>query len=40
MAYVPADKSVLKAGVNVVASMKKLPDGSFETGRVTVGRDD
>lgn len=37
--YVPADKSDLKAGAKVVAFMKKLPDGSFETNRVSVGRD-
>jgi hypothetical protein len=37
--YVPADKSELKAGAKVIAFMKKLPDGSFETNRVSVGRD-
>jgi hypothetical protein len=37
--YVPADKSDLKAGAQVIAFMKKLPDGSFETNRVSVGRD-
>jgi hypothetical protein len=37
--YVPADKSDLKAGAKVIAFMKKLPDGSFETNRVSVGRD-
>jgi hypothetical protein len=37
--YVPADKSDLRAGANVIAVMKKLPDGSFETNRVSVGRD-
>jgi len=37
--YVPADKSELKAGAKVIAGMKKLPDGSFETSRVSVGRD-
>jgi hypothetical protein len=37
--YVPADKSDLKAGAKVIAMMKKLPDGSFETSRVSVGRD-
>ncbi len=37
--YVPADKSDLKAGAKVTAFMKKLPDGSFETNRVSVGRD-
>jgi hypothetical protein len=37
--YVPGNKSELKAGANVIAFMKKLPDGSFETDRVSVGRD-
>jgi hypothetical protein len=37
--YVPADKSDLKAGARVIAFMKQLPDGSFETSRVSVGRD-
>jgi hypothetical protein len=37
--YVPAEKSDLKAGAKVIAFMKKLPDGSFETNRVSVGRD-
>ncbi len=37
--YVPADRSDLKAGAKVIAFMKKLPDGSFETNRVSVGRD-
>jgi hypothetical protein len=37
--YVPADKTDLKAGAKVIAAMKKLPDGSFETNRVSVGRD-
>ena len=37
--YVPADKSDLKTGAKVIAFMKQLPDGSFETNRVSVGRD-
>ena len=37
--YVPAEKSDLKAGAKVIAFMKQLPDGSFETNRVNVGRD-
>ena len=37
--YVPADKSELKAGAKVIAFMKKLPDGSFEANRISVGRD-
>ena len=37
--YVPADKTDLKPGAKIIAFMKKLPDGSFETNRVSVGRD-
>src|SRR5438445_6958235 len=37
--YVPAGKSDLKPGAKVIAFMKKLPDGSHETSRVSVGRD-
>jgi hypothetical protein len=37
--YVPGDKSELKPGAKVIAFMKKLPDGSLETNRVSVGRD-
>ncbi|GAC1496067.1 MAG: hypothetical protein NVS2B1_04040 [Bradyrhizobium sp.] len=37
--YVPAGKSDLRAGAKVIATMKKLADGSFETSRVSVGRD-
>ncbi|MBR0787346.1 hypothetical protein [Bradyrhizobium iriomotense] len=37
--YVPGDKSDLKTGAKVIAFMKQLPDGSFETNRVSVGRD-
>jgi hypothetical protein len=37
--YVPADRSDLKAGAKVIAFIKKLPDGSFETNRISVGRD-
>jgi len=39
VSYVPADKSDLKPGAKVIAFMKQLPDGSFETNRVSVGRD-
>lgn len=39
VSYVPADKSDLKPGAKVIAFMKKLPDGSFETSRISVGRD-
>src|SRR3954469_3610027 len=35
--YVPADKSDLKAGAKIIAFMKKLPDGTFEATRVSVG---
>ena len=37
--YVPGGKSDLTPGAKVIAFMKKLPDGSFETNRVSVGRD-
>jgi hypothetical protein len=37
--YVSADKSDLKPGAKVIAFMKQLPDGSFESNRVSVGRD-
>jgi hypothetical protein len=37
--YVPADKSDLKAGAKIIAFVKKLPDGSYETDRISVGRD-
>lgn len=37
--YVPADKSDLQPGAKVIAFIKKLPDGSLETSRVSVGRD-
>jgi hypothetical protein len=35
--YVPADKSELKAGAKVIAFFKKLPDGSYEANRISVG---
>jgi hypothetical protein len=37
--YVPADRSELKSGARIIAFVKQLPDGSFETNRVSVGRD-
>jgi hypothetical protein len=37
--YVPGDKSDLKAGARIIAFVKQLPDGSFESNRVSVGRD-
>ncbi len=39
VSYVPGDRSDLKAGAKVIAFVKKLPDGSFETNRIGVGRD-
>jgi hypothetical protein len=35
--YVHAEKSELKAGAKVIAFFKKLPDGSFEATRISVG---
>jgi hypothetical protein len=35
--YVPADRSELKAGAKVIAFFKKLPEGSFEANRISVG---
>jgi hypothetical protein len=37
--YVPADKSDLKAGAKIIAFVKQLPDGLYETNRISVGRD-
>jgi hypothetical protein len=37
--YVPGDRSDLKPGVKIIAFVKQLPDGSFESSRVSVGRD-
>jgi hypothetical protein len=37
--YVPGDKSDLKAGAKIIAFIKKLPDGSYEANRISVGRD-
>jgi len=37
--YVAADKSELKPGAKIIAFVKPLPDGSFETNRISVGRD-
>jgi hypothetical protein len=37
--FVPGETSELKPGAKVIAFMKQLPDGSFETSRVNVGRD-
>ena len=35
--YVPAAKSELKAGAKIIAFFKKLPDGSLEANRISVG---
>src|SRR6201993_2809749 len=37
--YVPAEKSDLKAGAKIIAFVKQLPDASFESNRISVGRD-
>ena len=37
--YVPGEKADLKAGARIIAFIKQLPDGSFETNRVSVGRE-
>ena len=37
--YVPADRSDLKPGAKIIAFVKQLPDGSFESSRINVGRD-
>jgi hypothetical protein len=37
--YVAADRSELKPGARIIAFVKQLPDGSFETNRISVGRD-
>jgi len=37
--YVAGDKADLKAGAKIIAFIKQLPDGSFETNRISVGRD-
>jgi hypothetical protein len=37
--YVPGDKSELKAGAKVIAFLKARPDGSYDSNRISVGRD-
>ena len=37
--YVPGEKSDLAAGPKIIAFIKQLPDGSFESNRISVGRD-
>jgi hypothetical protein len=39
VSFVPGEKSELKAGAKVIAFVKAQPDGSFDTDRVSVGRD-
>jgi len=38
VAYVPGEKSELKAGARIIAFVKALPDGSLEVTRIGVGR--
>jgi hypothetical protein len=38
-AYVIGSKDELKPGANVSTFAIKKPDGTFETGRINVGRD-
>jgi hypothetical protein len=37
--YVPAGRADLKTDAKIIAFVKQLPDGSFETNRISVGRD-
>jgi hypothetical protein len=37
--YVPADKSDLKPGAKIIAFVKQRADGSFDTSRISIGRD-
>ena len=37
--YVAADRSDLKPGAKIIAFVKQIADGSFETNRISVGRD-
>ncbi len=37
--FVPGERSELKPGAKVIAFIKPMPDGSFETSRVSVGRE-
>ncbi len=39
LAYVPADRTLLKPGAAVVTIAAKQPDGSLQTGRVTAEKD-
>ena len=38
--YVPSEKSDLRADTKIVAFVKQLPDGSFETNRISFGDGD
>jgi len=38
VAYVPGEKSELKAGAKIIAFVRALPDGSLEVTRIGVGR--
>jgi hypothetical protein len=37
--YVPGDRSDLKPDAKIIAFIKQLSDGSYETNRINVGRD-
>jgi hypothetical protein len=37
--YVPGARAELRLGDKIIAFVKQLPDGSFETNRISVGRD-
>jgi hypothetical protein len=37
--FVAADKDDLRPGAKLIASVKQLPDGSFQANRISVGRD-
>lgn len=37
--YVPGEPADLKPGAKIIAFIKQLPDGAFETSRISVGRD-
>jgi hypothetical protein len=37
--YVGADRADLKQGARIIAFVKQLPDGSYETNRISIGRD-
>ena len=37
--YVPGDRSDLKPGAKIIAFVRQLPDSSFESNRISVGRD-